>query len=287
MRALILFFSILSLFHSAPLMAAEINKDGEKPVKQGYWWYEKKPDLKDEKEPVDQKPAKQHRLPSLNDYTLNEIWEMHPDDFQPLLNDFQKKAVMAPTIENVKEYYVIQDIARRKALAYANVASTVIQKYPNLSMEKDYPTVVPGQVAFQKQKLKEIQAKIQAAKNDFALLYFYSPTCEYCLEQSQILEFFTQKYAMDIRGMNIHENPNAASEFRVYGVPTLLLIRRGSKETFPVSSGVVSLDMLEDRLYRGIRLMNNEITPMEYSLYDFQRGGGLDPTSILKKTSQD
>jgi conjugal transfer pilus assembly protein TraF len=284
MRGLILFFSILSLFQPITLIAAEINKDGEKPVKRGYWWYEKKPDLKEEKEAVTKEPTKQRQLPSLNDYTLKILWDMHPDDFQPLLNDFQKKAVMAPTVEYVREYLTIQDIARRRARAFTNVAATVVQQYPTLSMEKDYPTVVPGQVAFQKQKTKEIQTKIQSAKNDFALLYFYSPTCEYCLEQTQILKFFRQQYDMDIRGINIQESSNVAPEFKVYGVPTLLLIRRGSKETFPIASGVVSLDTLEDRIYRGIRLMNKEITPTEYSMYEFQRGGGFDPTSILKKT---
>ena len=283
MRGLILFFSIFIFFQPITLIAAEINKDGESPAKRGYWWYEKKLELKEEKEVATQESEKR-RLPSLDDYTLKILWDMHPDDFQPLLNDFQKKAVHNPTVEIVKEYLVIQDIARRRARAFTNVAATVVQQYPALSMEKDYPTVVPGQVAFQKQKNKEIQAKIQSAKNDFALLYFYSPACEYCLEQTQILKFFRQQYDMDIRGINIQESANVAPEFRVYGVPTLLLIRKGSKETFPISSGVVSLDTLEDRIYRGIRLMNKEITPMEYSMYDFQRGGGFDPASILKKT---
>ena len=70
--------------------------------------------------------------------------DMHPDDFQALLTDFQKKAVWRPTPENVEEYYYVQDIARRKALAFTNVAEYVMQKDPELSLSKDYPTVVPG-----------------------------------------------------------------------------------------------------------------------------------------------
>ena len=61
--------------------------------------------------------------------------------------DFQKKAVMSPTEANVREYYSIQDIARRKSLAFANVTAAVMQKHPELSLAKDYPTATPGRSA--------------------------------------------------------------------------------------------------------------------------------------------
>ncbi|MDP2103361.1 MAG: hypothetical protein Q8K26_00375, partial [Candidatus Gracilibacteria bacterium] len=57
----------------------------------------------------------------------------------------------------------------------------------------------------------------------------------------------------------------------------------GKENYIPVASGVVALDELEQTLYRSIRLLNGQITPQEYSVYDFQKGGGLDPASILKK----
>jgi conjugal transfer pilus assembly protein TraF len=35
---------------------------------------------------------------------------------------------------------------------------------------------------------------------------------------------------------------------------------------------------MEDKIYRGIRLLAGEITPQEYSIYDFQKGGAFDVT---------
>jgi conjugal transfer pilus assembly protein TraF len=269
----------------ATLFSGEAISTPDSTDKKGYWWYEVKPEPQKEEEPSQKEEAAPARkLPEMKDYSLQQLWEMHPDDFAPLLTEFQKKAVQSPTEGNVKEYFVIQDIAMRKARTYSNVASSIVQKYPALSRSKEYPASIPGQAAFQRQKVQEIQSKIDSAKEEFALLYFYSPYCEYCKEQAPILEFFTQKHAIGIKGINIVEAPAMASQFRVYGVPAILLIRKGSEETYPVSSGVVSLDVLEDRIYRGIRLMNKEIEPAAYSMYDFQRGTAFDPTSILGET---
>jgi conjugal transfer pilus assembly protein TraF len=79
-------------------------------IKRGWWWYERAPEkekkvedstLKEERESEKQE---KRILPSLKDYTYEQLWNMHPDDFQPLLMEFQKKAVMSPTEENVREY---------------------------------------------------------------------------------------------------------------------------------------------------------------------------------------
>ena len=274
-RSLILFFSFLIV---TSVYAGELPKESWEWTKQGWWWYE--PEKQEEKKEEKKDPR---REPSLSDHSPEELWKMHPDDFQALLMAFQKKAVMAPTIENVKEYYTVQDIARRKALAYANVAAMVVQKYPEFSLEKDYPNALPGKAARTREQMEEVRQKIDQSKKDFALVYFYSPTCHFCAEQNEILTFFTDKYrGWQIRKVDITRNPDLAERFRVRAVPFIMLIHKDSQEFMPVSIGVVSLADMEERLFRGIRVLGNEITPEEFSMFDFQRGGGFDPTFPVK-----
>lgn len=249
-------------------------------AKQGWFWYED-PAPEPEEKPEQTPPARP--LPSLADYSTERLWEMHPDDFQALLMEFQKKAVQKPTEENVLEYLTMQDIARRKAAVYANVASYVVQKNAALDVGRDYPVAGPGVIARVKMQNDEIAATIQTAAADHALLYFFSPGCQYCVEQQQILRFFTDRYGWQIKGINVGERPEAAARFKVTITPTLLLIGKGREEYIPVASGVVAMDELEKRLYRSIRLLNGRTTPQGYSVYEFQKGGGLDPESILRK----
>ena len=64
--------------------------------------------------------------------------------------------------------------------------------------------------------------------------------------------------------------------------PSLILIKKGNEGYIPVSAGVTSLEDIEERLYRGIRFLNGETTPRNWSLYGFQRGGGFDTTLPLE-----
>jgi conjugal transfer pilus assembly protein TraF len=249
-------------------------------AKQGWFWYE---EPAPEQEKDEATPPMPPPLPSLADYSTEQLWDMHPDDFQDLLMEFQKKAVQRPTEENVHDYLTMQDLARRKAAAYANVASYVIQKYVDLDVGREYPVAAPGVVARVKMQKEEISATIRDAAADHALLYFASRDCSYCQEQQQILRYFTDRYGWQIREIDVDAKPAIAARFGIRTTPTLLLIAQNRPDYLPVASGVVALDELERSLYRSIRLLNGQITPQEYSVYDFQKGGGLDPESILKK----
>ena len=253
--------------------------------KKGWWWYEKIPEKsKEEKKedkktaavpPVEAKPP-EIKLPSIKDYTPERLWSMHPDEFEPLLKRFHRKAIMNPNEENMYEYLVIYDIARRKALAVANVQMAMMQKHPEFNTGNEYPVASPGRNAYTRETGKEISKKISEGRQDFALIYFYSDSCGYCKEQSNILGFFTDKHKWEIKKIDINASPQIALRFNVERVPYLMLIYRGSKEHFPVAAGVIAMDDMEDRIFRGMRLLTGEIKMDEYSIYDFQKGGTFD-----------
>ena len=250
-------------------------------AKRGWWWYEKIPLEKKDREEKAEDGKK--RSPRLSDYTMEELWNMYPDDFQAVLMAFQKKAVQVPSENNVREYYVVQDIARRKSLAFANVSASVMQKYPDLSVAADYPITAPGRNAEVSQRTDEIESRIRSAREEFALIYFSSAGCPYCAEEGSILSRFVEKYGWEIREIDIEREAAVSSVFGIETTPTLLLIYRGRADHITVSAGVASLAEIEEKLYRGIRLLKNEITPEEYSLYEFQRGGAFDVKAPLRR----
>ncbi len=255
--------------------------------KRGYWWYEKEPEKPKEERDDKKASADQKKVPSLKDYSKGQLWNMHPDDFKALRDEFLKKAVQVPSEENVREFYIVNDIARRKALAFTNVTGYVMQKYPDLSVNKDYPVAAPGMNALTKQKVEEIEKVIRNSQDDFGLIYFYSPTCQYCIEQDGILYFFLKKYGWDIKRVDINIDSRLASRFGVTTTPYIVLVYRNNPNSIPVSAGVISMSEMEDKLYRGIRLLKGEITPEEYSLYEFQKGGSFDVNAPLKDGIED
>ncbi len=252
-------------------------------AKRGWFWYEE-PQVEPDREEDKKRPVRVS--PSMKDYTLEELWDMHPDDFQALLNDFHKNAVRFPTEQNVIDYLTMQDIARRKAAIYANVAGYVTQKYPAFNVGKDSPIATPGRVAKVRLQRDEIRETITEAAKDHALIYFKSSTCSYCAEQKQILNFFVGRYGWQIKEIDIRSSPGVAAHFNIHTVPALLLIGRGNDEYIPVSSGVVSLERLERNLFRGVRLLDGKITPEQYSIYDHEWGGSFDYRAILHENTR-
>ena len=266
---------------SMPVYGGEDQNGYYQDSHKGWWWGEReKPKKKKKKEePKPQVQAQQQEPfipPPLKDYKYADVWNMHPDDFYELQDAYKKKAVQYPTEANVKDYYEMQEIARKKSLEFTNASEYIWQKYPQLSVAADYPITNPGNQA-RKENIEEEKAKVLAENRDkYAVIFFWKPGCSYCEEQRKILKWFETNTGWIVRPVNIYENPQLAKKVGVTVTPTMILIKKGSQDYFPVSAGVMSYPDLQDKTYRAVRLLNGDVSPQEYSIYDFQKGGGFD-----------
>jgi conjugal transfer pilus assembly protein TraF len=256
-------------------------------TREGWFWYEDPPQETEEQQvkPGNSQPPR--IIPNLDNYSIDDLWNMYPDDFQSLLTSVQKKAVQYPTENNILQYLAIQDVARRKALAYTHASMYVTQKYANLfSVNQVYPTAEPGITARVRMQQNEIEQTISRAMDDHALLFFSSSGCEFCEKQAQILAYFREKYGWQIKTVDISRNTSAAARFNITITPTLLLIEKGQEEYMTVATGVIALTELERKLYRAIRYLQGATKNDNFLMYDFQKGSALDPTSILNQGKQ-
>ncbi len=251
-----------------------------KEPKHGWFWYCYEPPAEEEEKQIEDQ--KLPRLPKLSDYSYEDMWNMHPQEFRKLLDDLKNKAVMTLATKDVEDYLHVMNIARRKSLAFSNVATYVRQVNPALTSTADYPVAAPGRRAMMRQRISNVSVEIASARMNYGLVYFYSKDCPYCVEQTGILRFFQDKHGWDITGVDINLKPRAAERFNVERVPFILLVSKKTEGYIPLASGVVSLADLEKRLYRGIRLLSGETTPQDWTLYEYQRGGIFDVSAPLE-----
>jgi conjugal transfer pilus assembly protein TraF len=283
---------IFGLFCLPPSILGQDEEDPKfyEKQKEGWFWYHD-PTPKPKEEPrqersqvpsIIQQPENRYRGADLEQVSLEALWKMYPDDFQELLDHVQNLAVQTPTEENTLRYLIMQDVARRKALAYTNSAMYVTQKYGNLfNVNQVYPTSKPGVTARVQMQSQEIGQTIADARNNHALIYFTSPTCGFCEKQEGILAYFVDKYRWTIKPVDIHRQPDVATKFGIETTPTLLLIKKGMEDYMTVSVGVVALTELERKLYRAVRYLQGETRDDNFLMYDFQKGSAFDATSIL------
>jgi len=250
-------------------------EDFYKKGKHGWYWYEKKAE-QPEKSEGKKKPEE------IKNFTYTELWNLHPDAFQNLVEITKKKAVQNPTEKNMGDYLVLQDIARRKAVAFASVFTYVTQKQ-QLTTNDVYPITKPGQKALLSNMINEKNNVIKKSKKEFGLIMFYSDNCNYCSAQVSILKYFKDNFQWPVRMINIDENPDAAARFNVSIVPQIILVYKKTEDYLSVSTGVISLEELKTKLYRSIRLMRKEISPQQWFMYEFEKNKSTDPLKYISR----
>jgi conjugal transfer pilus assembly protein TraF len=238
-----------------------------KEAQKGWWWYEDPPAVQQEEK---------SEAPDLAPYTPDQLWTMDADELRQYAEEVKKEAVRLPSEQNVRRHYVVQDVIRRKAVAFANASEMVWQKYPELSVAKDSPLAAPGRKAVTREKVEERERVLEKSRENFALLYFKSESCPFCTDQESILGYFQDRFRWTIKPIDVDLRPEVASRFDIRTTPALVLIQRGARDFIPVTVGVASASEIESKLYRGIRLLKGEVSLENFNLYEFQKGGGFD-----------
>lgn len=243
-------------------------------TKRGWWWGEKTP-------PSEVKPDEEYKeLPPPPPQA--DLMDMHPRKIEKILKEYFDQAVWRPTPEHVRDYYLVQDVVRKKALAYTAVTGLVMQQSPYLDVSAEYPSAVPGRDAATRMRKESLVGKLSQYRNDFALLFFTSKSCQWCEVQRGATVYFTERHGWKIKEIDIADQPAAAARFGVEVTPFLVMIDRSSDKWMPVAVGVRSLPDLEEATYRSARLMKGEITPDQFYTMDYQQGGAFDPSKVRR-----
>ena len=249
--------------------------------KEGWYWYKDEVKKEPEKPKEAEQKVQKAVLPRLLErYTYQELWNMHPQEFREVMQAYLEKAVQSPTEENVLDYVILADLARRKSLAFAGTFTYVVQKYPELSGNlATYSYTVPGIKARTELVQSEIDSVIGGAGEKYGLLFFTSPNCRFCEAQRGILKYFAAAYSWPVKEVSVQdpEGEAAVRKFSISVVPTVVLVSREKGDWMPVSVGVVSLSTLLDRLYRAVMVMEGKLSPEQYLIWGFERESPSDP----------
>jgi len=258
---------------TAALFLAAIPVTGcsaDNPEKTGYWWYKDPP-------PEGKTQKTEHRqLPPPP--PLEKLMEMHPDDIRDLLDNYHKQAVWKPTPDNIRDYYIVFDAARRKSLAVAAVTQVVMLEHPELNVAGEDPGNNPGREAMTRARESSTNDLLAKYQDSYALIVFTEKGCQFCAAQRNALQLFAEKYHWEIKDIDKDDFPDLAARFGVGNfTPMTYLIERGTDKKMPVAVGAETVAGITENTYRGIRLLRGDITPEQFFTMDYQEGGVFDP----------
>lgn len=240
--------------------------------KKGFWWYESAPEVTDPK--TDDKPA-DDTLPPLP--SPEALAQLHPEALERLLDERLNFAVWKKTPEAVRDYFVVQDVVRRNALAFTALTKYVMLSEAELNVRAQYPITPAGRKAATQLRAGTLQRALAGARDDYALVLFSTDTCPYCPVQQATLARFSEKHQWTVQRIDIDDNPAAQARFDITVTPMTILIERGSQRWLPVAVGIEALPVIEDNTYRAVRLLRGEISAQQFILAEYNDGGFFDP----------
>jgi len=214
----------------------------------GHGWY----NYEDPK-PEPEKKDKDENIKPVIDWQA--VQSMHPDRLNKLIEDVKDYALMFPSHENVKDYLKLQGVAIDRSREYMDSFMYVVQTNPELSKENEIPTSKFGQDEKHRIKVEKIEQTLAENRDKYALLYFYSPDCGYCAKQQPVLEYFIKDSGWQVKPINIQQDQKAALNFNIAQTPSIVLIRRNSPDWLLISSGIIALSELKERIVRGLGLI--------------------------------
>ncbi len=236
--------------------------------KKGFWWYETPPF---QKELTEEESRELRPLPS-----VRALSELYPSELAAELEARKVYAVWKQTPEAVLDYYIVQDVVRRHALAFTALTKYVLLMHPELNARSAYPISGAGRQIHTKLRAQTIRDALSRARSDFALILFAQADCAYCEAQRNVLKYFAEQHHWVIESIDIGERPAVRARFNISSTPRTILIERGSERWMPIAVGLESVPAIEDSTYRAVRLLRGEISPKQYFTTEYQDGGFAD-----------
>ena len=260
---------ITAMLVTSSMALAETHANDEK---NGFWWYETAPP---EEERIEQESRQLRPLPSIKALT-----ELHPRELSAELEARKVYAVWKQTPEAVLDYYIVQDVVRRHALAFTALTKYVLLMHPELNARSAYPISGAGRQIQTILRAETIRNSLSRARGDFALIMFSQADCAYCASQRNALKYFADLHHWVIETIDVAERPAMRTRFNISTTPMTILIERGSERWMPIAVGLESVPAIEDSTYRAVRLLKGEISPKQYFTTEYQDGGFADTVRL-------
>ena len=96
-----------------------------------------------------------------------------------------------------------------------------------------------------------LKEELSNLKNEVVLLDFYADWCGPCKMLSPILEELSEEFpSLKILKINVDEQPEAAQEFNVMSIPSLIFVK--DEEVIDVSVGMKSKELLREWIKKNV-----------------------------------
>lgn len=241
-----IFMFTFAISMSSNSFAGDFFKDS----KRGWFWYETKPEQKEQ--------AAQVKKDNSNSVSHNDAQEKLKN-FQEQLEERKAQMIMYPSIENTQKFLSIQNQLFERASLVAKYGQLAVLSKPELNIAREQPISHAALTIAREEQSKKEHLFISSFAKEYKLLFFYSSKCIFCKKFSYVLEHFAKKYGFKVASVTLDGkqlpnfpafyNQRLIEKFNVKGAPALFAFSEKAGAAVPLASGFVAIDLLEKNTF--------------------------------------
>ena len=236
-----------------------ISKDGKKCRSMGWHFYCQE-DKKDEEE-VTMSYEELKTLPIEQRYQValkrQEEWQRQEKARLAL-------AVTYPDAEHTKLWQEHKEKASEQASKFNREHKKMLLGHPDLDYTVKHPVSSTGSYIATDLKNNTKREILATLNKDYGLYFLYTTSCKYCVAYGHILNDFRQQYNLSIIGISmdgyflgdwpdsIVNNGQAESLGIGEALPFTLLFDKNKQQVIPLGAGLITEDILIERIYSQI-----------------------------------
>lgn len=208
----------------------------------GWHWYNEIyfKDKKDEKESGKYKRDKKEDSAVMQIAVLRQVVE-----------EAKAKAILYPTVENMKAYLILQNLVMEKAMLFTRAWKQTLLEHPKLDYSILHPTQNNAQhVLYAQMRVKEDEA-IKAFGQKYGLLFFYRGDSPMDQELAPTIESFSKENNISLIPVSVDGNNLAvfatsqsdsgqAEKLGIKHFPALILVDPKNQKVQPLNYGFIS-----------------------------------------------
>jgi len=177
-----------------------------------------------------------------------------------LIDEAKAKAVLSPTIENVKSFIALKNKAGDMATKFSVVWQEVLLQNAQLDYSAFKPTNNQALITLNKAKRQKMEKFLAYIAQKNGLVYFYEGADDIAQLQAPIITRLASKYGFDVLGVSMdgsiiseleHNSPDngQAKRMGVQKVPALYSLNTQNGQFMPLSHTMLAEVELEQRLF--------------------------------------
>lgn len=233
-------------------------------------------------EEVKDEAKRTHRFRPLSEYKYEELLKLSPQELKEMYEYYLDRAMTDPTDSNVRDFLYVVDLIRKKALMFTHAVKYVIERDPELNLIDFYSVAGPAVIG-SRVRYSEYIWNARNLTNKYGLILFVRKGCPYCEIQYNIIRRAYHGVPLDLKVVDISENPYAAAKFNVDYVPMIYLVYFPDESIHFLASGVLTAADLMERITFLLESLEKRVDIYRHGLPDYYRGTPADPKYVPRK----